>query len=207
MIADNVGDNVGDCAGMAADLFETYLVTAVAAMLLGDLIGDVRAASRTRSLYPLAVGGCGILATLAGIAFVRMRPGGTIMGALYRGLAATLVVLVVPLRARSLADARRIGRLRRLAVGLAVVVALVALTNYYTSAISPRCGGSPFRGGRRRRPVVITGLSSGSPPSGFRARDRRRDARGVLRDGMVRRGVDPRSGCTASALPPRACSR
>ena len=75
VIADNVGDNVGDCAGTAADLFETFLVTAVAAMLLGDLIAGVRAAFPNAVLYPMAVSGCGILASVAGTAFVRMRPG------------------------------------------------------------------------------------------------------------------------------------
>jgi K(+)-stimulated pyrophosphate-energized sodium pump len=162
VIADNVGDNVGDCAGMAADLFETYLVTAVAAMLLGYLIRDIRAAFPNAVLYPLAVSGCGLLATLAGTPFVRMRPRGTIMGALYRGLGATMAfaVLGLYLLDRWLMHGS-LGVFLATLVGLVVVAALVGLTNYYTSSrFRPvaRIAASAEAGAG---PVVITGISVG----------------------------------------------
>src|SRR3954452_3214309 len=87
VIADNVGDNVGDCAGMAADLFETYAVTAVAVMLLGSHFE-----ASNLALYPLALGGISILASIVGTWFARVGPNGGIMNALYRAVGVATIL-------------------------------------------------------------------------------------------------------------------
>ncbi|HUZ80196.1 MAG TPA: sodium-translocating pyrophosphatase [Thermoplasmata archaeon] len=136
VIADNVGDNVGDCAGMAADLFETYVVTAVSAMLLAYFIGSAITTNYPNAiLYPLVVCAWAIVATIVGIAFVRMRPGGTIMGALYQGLGATTIVGVVGLFYLNYTLMNgNWGMFVATVVGLVVMVLIVLATDYYTNS-------------------------------------------------------------------------
>ena len=94
VIADNVGDNVGDCAGMAADLFETYAVTMVATMVLGSILF---AANPAFLVYPLAIGGICIFASIIGMFFVRLGKNNNIMGALYRGFIVSAILAAVGL--------------------------------------------------------------------------------------------------------------
>jgi len=131
VIADNVGDNVGDCAGMAADLFETYAVTAVAVMLLGSHFE-----SSNLALYPLALGGISILASVIGTWFARVGRGGGIMNALYRAvLVATVLSALgfIPVTMAFDNGPYSFGDLYVAAiVGLCVTFLLVGITEYYT---------------------------------------------------------------------------
>ena len=77
-IADNVGDNVGDVAGMGADLFESYVGSIIASMVLGS--GLVIATGETSSafiLLPLILAATGILCSIVGTFFVKVKDGGS----------------------------------------------------------------------------------------------------------------------------------
>jgi len=143
-IADNVGDNVGDCAGMAADLFETFAVTTVATMVLASIYfsGEMKA---QLMIYPLAIAAMSIVTSIIGTFFVRLGASKNIMGALYKGVIATVVLSLIGLW--PLTD-KLIGMDTALnsggvdysgmtlfwcgVVGLAVTGALIVITEYYT---------------------------------------------------------------------------
>ena len=94
VIADNVGDNVGDCAGMAADLFETYAVTIVATMVLATIFFS-GAVAEMMTIYPMAIGGSCLVASIIGTFFVRLGRSQSIMGALYKGFIASAILSLI----------------------------------------------------------------------------------------------------------------
>ena len=136
VIADNVGDNVGDCAGMAADLFETYAVTTVAAMVLAFTLFHGLAEP---IMYPLALGALTIFATIIGVLFVKVSPGGGIMPALYKGLfvaGGLAAVGFYPITTRMMDGVGGMTGLNyylAALLGLVVTLAMVFITDYYTS--------------------------------------------------------------------------
>jgi K(+)-stimulated pyrophosphate-energized sodium pump len=127
VVADLVGDNVGDCAGMAADLFETYAVTLTAGILLGATTGEV--------MLPLLLGGVSIVASILGTFFVRLSKNKSIMGALYKGLIASLLLSAFGFYfviQQTFPDNTMNYYLCAL-IGLAVTGLMVYITDYYTS--------------------------------------------------------------------------
>ncbi len=156
VIADNVGDNVGDCAGMGADLFETYAVTAIGAVFLGYLLpgtGEITALV----IYPLVLGAIAILASVAGVFFVKLDDDLNIMKALYKGVFVSAGISVVGFFLVSIIafarfDFSAVGLVSELTglstfppttnwftvflasvVGMGVVLLLMFITEYYTS--------------------------------------------------------------------------
>jgi K(+)-stimulated pyrophosphate-energized sodium pump len=132
VIADNVGDNVGDCAGMAADLFETYAVTAVAVMFLGA----INFGQTDLVVYPLAIGGVAIIASVIGSLFARIGRGGSIMNALYKAVLVAVVLSAlgfIPITMAFDNDTFSFGELYGCTlIGLGVTFLLVAITEFYT---------------------------------------------------------------------------
>ena len=132
VIADNVGDNVGDCAGMAADLFETYAVTIIATMLLGGLIFSGEQANNA-ILYPLVLGGVSIIASIIGMLFVKLKEGGTVMGALYKGVIISGVIAAIAFYPVTDMMNMGINLWYSALIGLALTAFMVVVTEYYTS--------------------------------------------------------------------------
>ncbi len=146
VIADNVGDNVGDCAGMAADLFETYVVTVGATMVLALIYGVSGVEMADFLLYPMAICGVCLVASIVATYFVRVGSSGNIMGALYKGFFGSAVIsaiLIYPItdyvlgmgtemtvngRAFTGQDLFLCG-----IVGLVLTALIVWVTEYYTS--------------------------------------------------------------------------
>jgi len=105
-IADNVGDNVGDVAGMGADLFGSYVATVLAAMVLGNYVITDMGGSINDTfggigpiLLPMAIAGVGIIISLIGTLFVKIKSNDAkeaeVMGALNKGNGISILLVAV----------------------------------------------------------------------------------------------------------------
>ncbi|RLI06780.1 sodium-translocating pyrophosphatase [Candidatus Bathyarchaeota archaeon] len=93
VIADNVGDNVGDVAGMGADLFDSYVASVVAAMILGREL-EMAEMFGTEQI-PLIFAAVGVIASLIGVAVVRVGKKGNPGKALNFGTYFTCIVFTI----------------------------------------------------------------------------------------------------------------
>ncbi|WP_441000310.1 sodium-translocating pyrophosphatase [Fodinibius sp. SL11] len=99
-IADNVGDNVGDVAGMGADLFESYVGSIIGTMVLGAaFMANPEWADNFNGLsavlLPLVLAGTGILTSILGTFFVRVKEGGNPQTALNIGEFVSAAVMLI----------------------------------------------------------------------------------------------------------------
>lgn len=135
VIADQVGDNVGDCAGMAADIFETYAIATVATMILGALLFPM---SPQFLLLPLILGSISILTSIVGSFFVKLGKKENIMGAMYKGVAASVILSAIafyPVISKMMAGQYISSNNLYFAslVGLVIAMGMFIITEYYTS--------------------------------------------------------------------------
>ena len=84
-IADNVGDNVGDVAGMGADLFESFVGSIIGTMVLGAYIFTPEFGGLGAVYLPLVLAAVGIVMSIIGTFFVKVKDGGSPHKALNMG--------------------------------------------------------------------------------------------------------------------------
>lgn len=94
-IADNVGDNVGDVAGMGADLFESYVGSIIGTMVLGAFILTPDFNGLGAVYLPLVLAAVGIIMSIIGTFFVRVKDGGNPQTALNIGEFGSAGLMVV----------------------------------------------------------------------------------------------------------------
>ena len=128
VIADNVGDNVGDVAGMGADLFESYVGSIVSAIVLG-----VFSFGATGAVYPLALSGLGIIASVLGTFFVRGGKNADPMKALKMGSYTSAILVAAGSVALSFVCFGSVNTSLAIICGLIVGLAIGFFTEVYTS--------------------------------------------------------------------------
>ncbi|MBX3462021.1 MAG: sodium-translocating pyrophosphatase [Planctomycetes bacterium] len=153
VIADNVGDNVGDVAGMGADLFESYVGAIISTSIIGwslvptGLSPDAQSDALTNLLlYPIVLAAIGIVASFLGTFRVKADDESKLSAALFGGLIAASVFLVLggavvtmvmqprPLMAiGATATASHWSVYLSMVIGLVVGVLIGKVTEYYTS--------------------------------------------------------------------------
>ena len=94
-IADNVGDNVGDVAGMGADLFESYVGSIIGTMVLGAIIITPGFDGLGAVYLPLVLASIGIIMSIIGTFFVKVKDGGNPQTALNIGEFGSAGLMVV----------------------------------------------------------------------------------------------------------------
>jgi len=132
VIADNVGDNVGDVAGMGADLFDSYVASIVAVMILGVIPG---LASFDNMLVnvPLIFAGLGIVASILGVAMVRVGKKGNPGKALNWGTYLTCILFGAITFGVTQYMGINFGIWAAAVIGLGAGVVIGITTDYFTS--------------------------------------------------------------------------
>ncbi len=156
VIADNVGDNVGDVAGMGADLFESYCGSLISALTLGVAVSEVSGV-----LFPLAIAGCGLIASILGTFFVRGGENTNPQKALTKGSYASSALVIIASLALSWVLFGNMNAAIAVIAGLIVGVIIGNITEYYTSADYKPVKGIGEQSETGAATTIISGLAVG----------------------------------------------
>ena len=168
VIADNVGDNVGDVAGMGADLYESYVGSIVATAALGVSAG----LGVPGVIIPMVIAAAGILASMAGMAFVRTREEasqGALLMALRRGIfsASGLTAVLVYVLVRAILGPEHTGIAWAIITGLVAGLLIGLSAEFFTSALykpTKRIADAALTGPAT---LIIEGMSVGMLSTAF----------------------------------------
>lgn len=191
-IADNVGDNVGDVAGMGADLFGSYVATILAAMVLGNyVIRDMGDTTYTDAfggigpiLLPILIAGMGIIFSIIGTFFVRVKEEGanakSVQGALNMGnwssllltaaasfgaimwmLPETMTMKTFTSEGFSTMTTTSMNVFFAVLIGLAVGALISSITEYYTALGTKPVLGIVQKSATGAATNIIAGLATG----------------------------------------------
>ena len=186
-IADNVGDNVGDVAGMGADLFESYVGSIIGAMVLGAAFAPALIAAGglelAAVLLPLVLAAVGIVVSILGSFFVKVKEGGNPQRALNIGefgaagvmaaLATLITLWMVP--AEFTASTPIVGTFTYTGwgvvfavwIGLAAGVAIGLITEFYTATHTAPVTGIARQSVTGAATNIIAGLGVGMYSTGL----------------------------------------
>ena len=166
-MADNVGDNVGDVAGMGADLYESYCGSILATSALGAAAYMVDPVVQMKAiLAPMIIGAVGVLLSLIGIYFVRVRSGATskeLLNALGRGVnVSSVLIAIVSLAALYyLGTPNWFGNWGSIIVGLVTGIFIGKITEYFTSEAYKPTQGIAEQAKTGPATVIIGGMGVG----------------------------------------------
>jgi K(+)-stimulated pyrophosphate-energized sodium pump len=135
VIADNVGDNVGDVAGMGADLFDSYVASIVAVMTLGGADALVGFGFKCIPFVdvPLVFAGLGVVASILGVAVVRVGKKGNPGKALNLGTYLTCIIFGLLTLGVTMYLEINIGVWAAAIIGLVGGVVIGITTDFFTS--------------------------------------------------------------------------
>jgi len=189
-IADNVGDNVGDVAGMGADLFESYVGSIIGTMVLGTAFLTVPAMTSSAFgelspiILPLVLAGVGILVSIAGSFFVKVKEGGNPQHGLNvgefgaAGLMAVLSYFIITMMLPeawtatvmgNAMDFTAMGVFYAVLIGLAAGTMIGLVTEYYTATDKKPVTGIASQSITGSATNIIAGLGVGMYSTGIPA--------------------------------------